>query len=67
VSRSRGLVPGATARREFLLACNQLGAVTPFPPCLPLGQFVAQSKGSLRSPVRVRCSDFGERGTLKVR
>jgi hypothetical protein len=33
---------------------------------LPLAEMVAQGKGSLRLPIRVRCRDCGERGTLQV-
>jgi DNA-directed RNA polymerase subunit RPC12/RpoP len=34
---------------------------------LPLAEVVIQGKGSLRLPVRVRCRECGERGTLQVR
>ena len=34
---------------------------------LPLADIVAQGKGSLRLPVRVRCRDCGEPGRLQVR
>ena len=34
---------------------------------LPLAEMVAQGKGSLRLPIRVRCRDCGEIGRLQVR
>lgn len=34
---------------------------------LPLGEMIAQGKGALRLPLRVRCRDCGERGQLQVR
>jgi hypothetical protein len=34
---------------------------------LPLPKLVAQGKGSLRLPIRVRCRDCGEAGRLQVR
>jgi hypothetical protein len=34
---------------------------------LPLGEWVSQGKGSLHLPLRVRCRDCGERGSLQVR
>ena len=34
---------------------------------LPLAQLVAQGKGSLRLPLKVRCRDCGEVGELQVR
>ena len=34
---------------------------------LPLVRMVAQGKGSLRLPIRVRCQDCGEVGRLQVR
>jgi hypothetical protein len=33
---------------------------------LPLATLVAQGKGTLRLPIKVRCRDCGERGTLQV-
>jgi len=34
---------------------------------LPLAELVAQGKGSLRLPIKVRCRDCGEAGRLQVR
>ena len=34
---------------------------------LTLAEPVAQGKGSLRLPIKVRCGDCGEAGTLQVR
>jgi hypothetical protein len=34
---------------------------------LPLASMVAQGKGSLRLPLRMRCRDCGQRGQLQVR
>lgn len=34
---------------------------------LPLADLVAQGKGSLRLPIKVRCRDCGGVGTLQVR
>lgn len=33
---------------------------------MPLAEMVAQGKGSLRLPIRVRCRDYGEIGWLQV-
>jgi hypothetical protein len=34
---------------------------------LPLERLIAQGKGSLRPPIRVRCRDCGEAGQIQVR
>jgi RNase P subunit RPR2 len=34
---------------------------------LPLAELVSQGKGSLRSPINLRCQGCGERGRLQVR